>query len=242
MRKTTTKTPVNIATRITTMALLLLTLSTASAQDLAAGMSMGGYNFGLSLEFQGYVNNIASSPFGARVGFGFSFTSPFDDDDAFYGTSGAAPEADLTRISDYKERNVYDTNERGRNFTIALDGTYDLASFVNMDNVPFAASIYAGPRFNSFSGSIEVNDSIASVSATQFGLGFGSLAFYPLSDNLSVVGDIGIDIYFDPTFNLADDFGDLDVNTGDTAYDDYNSLITQPEVAARVKVGVVYSF
>jgi hypothetical protein len=228
--------------KVTTLVLVLLTLSVASAQDLAAGFSLGGYNFGLSLEFQGYVQNIAGSPFGGRVGFGFSFTSPFDDDDAFYGTSGAAPEAGLNRISDYKDNRLYDANERGRNFTIALDGTYDLASLVNMDNMPFSASVYAGPRLNNFSGSIEVEDSIASVSATQFGLGFGSLAFYPLTDNLSVVGDIGIDIYFDPTFNLSDDFGDLDVETGDTAYDDYNSFITQPEVAARVKVGVVYSF
>jgi hypothetical protein len=231
-----------VTKKISIFILTLLTLSVASAQDLAAGVSLGGYNFGLSLEFQGYVQNIANSPFGARVGFGFSFTSPFDDNDAFYGTSGAAPDGNLTRISDYKERALYDTSERGRNFTIALDGTYDLSSFVNMDSLPFTANVYAGPRLNNFSGSIEVNDSIASVSATQFGLGFGSMAFYPLSDNLSVVGDIGIDIYFDPTLNLSDDFGDLDVETGDTAYDDYNGLITQPEVAARIKVGVIYSF
>lgn len=228
--------------KATTLVLALMTLSMVSAQDLAAGISLGGYNFGLSLEFQGYVQNIASSPFGARVGFGFSFTSPFDDNDAFYGASGAAPDASPARISDYKDNTIFDTDERGRNFTIALDGTYELSSLFDMDSMPFTASVYAGPRFNSFSGTIEVNDAVASVSASQFGLGFGSMAFYPLSDNLQVVGDIGIDIYFDPTFNLDDDFGDLDVSPGDTAYNDYNGLITQPEVAARIKVGVVYSF
>ena len=227
--------------KVTVFALALVTLSAASAQDLAAGVSLGGYNFGLSLEFQGYIQNIADSPFGGRVGFGFSFTDTFDDDDAFYGTSGAAPTSE-PRISDYKDNEFYDTSERGRNFTLALDGTYDLSRLLDMGGLPFTASAYAGPRLNTFNGSIEVDDSIASVSATQFGLGFGSLAFYPLSDNLSVVGDIGIDIYFDPTFNLSDDFGDLDVDTGDTSYDDYNSLITQPEIAARIKVGVVYSF
>lgn len=228
--------------KATTLVLALMTLSMVSAQDLAAGISLGGYNFGLSLEFQGYVQNIASSPFGARVGFGFSFTSPFDENDAFYGASGAAPDANLSRISNYKDNTIFDTDERGRNFTIALDGTYELSSLFDMDSMPFTASVYAGPRFNSFSGTIEVNDAVASVSASQFGLGFGSMAFYPLSDNLQVVGDIGIDIYFDPTFNLDDDFGDLDVSPGDTAYNDYNGLITQPEVAARIKVGVVYSF
>lgn len=230
--------------KVTVLSLIVLSLSLAQAQpfDLAAGVTVGSYNFGLSLDFYGYAQNIGGSAFGARVGFGFSFADAFEDDDAFYGASGAAPDASLGRISDYKDSANFDTSESGRNFTISLDGTFDLSDAFSMDGLPFTASVYAGPRLNFFSGSFEVDDSIASVTSSQFGLGFGSLAFYPLSDNLSLVGDIGVDIYFDSTFNLEDDFGDLNVESGDTAYDDYDGLINQPSAAFKVKVGVIYSF
>jgi hypothetical protein len=230
--------------KVTVLSLILLSLGLAQAQplNLAAGVTVGGYDFGLSLAFHGYAQNIGGSAFGARVGFGFSFTDAFEDDNAFYGASGAAPDSSFTRISDYKDSLNFDTSESGRNFTVSLDGTFDLSEVFSMDSLPFTASVYAGPRLNFFSGSLEVDDSIASVTSNQFGLGFGSLAFYPLSDNLSLVGDVGVDIYFDSTFNLADDFGDLGVEPGDTAYDDYDGLINQPSLAVNVKVGVVYSF
>ncbi|MEM6429176.1 MAG: hypothetical protein AAF708_08040 [Deinococcota bacterium] len=230
--------------KVTVLSIILLSLGLAQAQplDLAAGVTIGGYNFGLSLEFNAYAQNIGGSAFGARLGFGFSFTDAFEDDNAFYGGSGAAPDASLDRISDYKDSANFDTSESGRNFTMSLDGTFDLSEVFSMDGLPFTASVYAGPRLNFFSGSFEVDDGIASVSSSQFGLGFGSLAFYPLSDNLSLVGDIGADIYFDSTLNLDDDFGDLDVEPSDTAYDDYDGLINQPSLAIKVKVGVVYSF
>lgn len=248
--------------------LFVLSISVVTAQDtphnqdtshnqdtphnIAFGATVGTYDGGLMLGVQGYLESLAYSALGARIGFAVSFSSPFDEDDPFFGMSGAAPEPTLPTISDYRAVENINTSTLGRNTRLSFDATFDLSQALAEDTYPLALSLYAGGRYNRFYGDLEFTGDLvegrnrATIRAHQFGVGFGALLSYyvreDVRNSVRLVSDVGLDIYGQPTFELMGDFGSGNVSPSDAAYSDYDGLVRQPSSALTVQVGVVYSF
>lgn len=222
--------------------LLALTLSaglaTAGAQTFnttGTGLNgvelglTGGYAGGLSGEVFIHAPNVAG-PVGIKAG--VSYTRPSDslNDEAAFTDTGT--DDDLT-FGDLKT--IFGATESGSHTSFSLDGTYNVGQLA-----PGAdALIYAGGRYGMFRSSVTAENETTTYSSNAFGIGAGVMVSYPLSGNLSVVGDLGVDQYFKSTIRVSN--GDS-FAPGDAEYGFYDNLVVRPGTVFKARIGIKTGF
>jgi len=185
-------------------------------------------------------------PLGVRLGVGFATSDALDDGVDAHVVLGYDLD-DGTTWGDIKEDREF--SEWGQNVTLSLDVLYKPSGL----GLPVEVAPYFGVRYNFFSGGYtdpEDNDSTIkaqTISSNQLGLGLGVRAAYPLMPNLSLVGDLGVDYYFQACFKWVgeDDSGNKSEDSvcpGDSGYEDVNKFVTQPEWVLKLRLGAAYRF
>ncbi|KEF34384.1 hypothetical protein RDMS_06980 [Deinococcus sp. RL] len=142
----------------------------------------GGYAGGLSGEVFLHAPNVAG-PFGVKAGVAFGRSDRLDDNYSFGGVG---------TLGDFKRD--FGLTETGSATVFSLDGTYALGQVAPGLN----SLVYAGGRYGLFQGvltSPDVGES-TTYSSNNFGIGAGLMASYAIGNNLSIVGDLGIDQFF----------------------------------------------
>lgn len=222
----------------------LASLATAGAQSVELGLT-AGYANGLSGELFVHAPNVAG-PVGVKVG--VSMTRPVDsiNDKAPYDPSGAIFPSTYTfgNAKQPTSQGGQGVTESGSHTVFSVDGTYGLGEFA-----PGAeAMVYAGGRYGMFKSSESVSGATSTFSSNAFGLGFGSMASYALSGNLSLVGDLGVDYFFNGgaikrNSTLANGQTSNDTySPGDADFATYNNRVVRPGVVFKARIGVKTSF
>ncbi|WP_027459720.1 hypothetical protein [Deinococcus murrayi] len=166
------------------------TVTAIPATPISTGLSgvelglTGGYAGGLSGEVFVHAPNVAG-PFGVKVGVAFANSDRLNDNAALVGEGNAA----LT-LGDLK--NIFGATETGSATVFSLDGTYALGQVAPGVN----SLVYAGARYGLFQGAINYENERTTYSSNNFGIGAGLMASYAIGNNLSIVGDLGIDQFF----------------------------------------------
>lgn len=222
------------------VAVLAGLLTAAMAQKFSVEAGAGFYG-GLGGQLAVVAEDLAPGlPLGVRLGVGFATSDALNDDVAYARVTGTQ------KWGDYKKNN--ELSEWGQNVTLSLDVLYKL----NGLGLPVEVAPYAGLRYNLFSGGYtdpnnKVSDKSRTVSSNQLGLGLGVRAAYPLMPNLSLVGDLGVDYYFNACIKevTEPDSGSKTESSfcpSDSGYDDANKFVTQPEWVFKLRLGAAYRF
>jgi hypothetical protein len=230
----TVKAPVRPATRSSVQARLNQTRVTISptSGNLELGLTggyAGGGNVGV---FVGYKN--LAGPIGARIGLSRSRNNNgFNDDrDLSGGVLGTVGQ---------NKANGNITGEAATAQTVSLDATYDLGQ-----PLPgLETGIYAGLRYGAFNSRLTFRGGqYTDYSSSAFGVGVGSQAGYLITNNISVVGDLGVDQYFPGnTINTRDSQGNTDsFQKGQGGYDSVNAAVRRPGTVLKASLGLKYKF
>lgn len=227
-------------------AILLTTLtaalgSAASAQTLTSSFNSGlsglelgltaGYANGLSGEIFVHRPNVAG-PVGVKVS--AAYTNPGDsirDDVSINPTLGLGTFGEA--------KTTMGAGESGSHTVVGLDGTYSLGELTP----GISATAYAGGRYGMFKAneSYTINNKTTTYSMNSFGVGAGIMASYALAGNISLVGDIGVDQFFNGTINASGASNDSWA-TNETGYNDQRSRFAFPGTVFKAKVGVKLSY
>ena len=232
--------------RLMTAAALLtaLTAATASAQfstvntqrtiQSSRPVELGltaGYASGLSGEVFVHAPNVAG-PIGVKLS--AAYTSPGDsirDDVSINPTLG------LGTFGSYKAQGL--ASEGGSHVVVGLDGTYSLGEVTPGISVLG----YAGGRYGMFKATeTYANDAALSntYSTSAFGVGVGAQLSYALAGNMSLVGDLGVDHFFNSAINISGGANDT-YNTGEAGYNDLRSRLAFPGTVFKAKLGLKLS-
>lgn len=208
------------------MLVTLATLGAASAQSGTVELGLtGGYSGGLGGEAFVHVPNVAG-PVGVKVSGSYSAADGINDN----------ANVGLVTVADSKAAGY--VTESGSQMVLGLDGTYRLGQLA-----PGAdATLYAGGRYGKFSASLDATDgSGSSTYATNaFGVGAGLQVAYPVAGNVSLLGDLGVDQFFDGDITYTDTRTGITETSkpGDAAYATQNELLNQPGTVFKARVGV----
>lgn len=208
--------------------------ATASAQTLSTqpfelGLT-GGYASGLSGEVFVHAPNVAG-PFGVKAGVAFTRAADAinDESNLGFGTFGSYKAAGATESGSY---------------TVAsLDGTYSLGEL----SPGLDALIYAGGRYGMFRATEDYGSGLTTTyTSNAFGIGAGLMASYALSGNLSLVGDLGLDHFFDSTINrstnTASGASSDSYAPGDAVYGDFDNRFVRPGTYFKARLGIKMTF
>ncbi|WP_027481650.1 hypothetical protein [Deinococcus pimensis] len=196
----------------------LLVAGAASAGNV--GLSLGpSFGGGLGADIDVMFREVAATPFGGRFTLAANLADPYT----------ATPES----------------NERELGFNVrgALDVLYALDS-----GVPdVVLDVYAGPRVDFFLGMLGGRDGTVTTDVLAYGAGTGVTARYRLLSWLDLVGDVGIDAYLPPVFNVTDSNPNSGVQVyrfapGDADYADVDAVVNQPKFVPRLKLGLQIVF
>ncbi|MFC4636908.1 hypothetical protein [Deinococcus hohokamensis] len=203
---------------------------TFSTQPFELGLT-GGYASGLSGEVFVHAPYVAG-PFGVKAGVAFSRPSaPFNDNASF----GGVTYGDLKRTVQASGTQVTET---GSNVVVGVDGTYSLGELApGLD-----ASLYAGGRYGMFNRSVSFGSDTTTYTINAFGIGAGVMASYPLSGNISLIGDLGVDHFFDAPVTTSDSNSSSTVNPGESGYSDTRNLVNFPGTYFKARVGFKFMF
>ncbi|PNY80028.1 hypothetical protein [Deinococcus koreensis] len=213
----------------------LVTAATAGAQTIELGLT-GGYANGLSGEVFVHSPNVIG-PVGVKVG--VAYTRPVD---AIRDSSdlGLGTFADAKRPT---SAGGLDAKEYGSHTVVSLDATYGLGEIApGIDTL-----VYAGGRYGMFKSTEDYGSNKSTYSANAFGIGFGSMASYALTGNLSLVGDLGFDYFFNSNINQVNTLATGGTNTAtyetsDADYKTYSDRFVRPGTAFKARLGVKYTF
>lgn len=222
--------------RIITIA-ALATAATAGAQSVELGLT-GGYAGGLSGEVFVHSPNLIG-PVGVKVGVSYSRAM-----DAIRDSNSPAP-GTIPTFGDLKKPTSaggLDAKEYGTHTVLSVDGTYGLGEVApGVDTL-----VYAGARYGMFRSTEDYGSSSGSTtySTNAFGIGAGAMIGYALTGNLSLVGDLGADYFFNSTINVASSNGTNEaIPTSETAsYATTSDRFVRPGVAFKARLGVKYTF
>jgi hypothetical protein len=228
--------------------LLALTLSaglaTAGAQTFTTtgtglnGVELGltgGYAGGLSGEVFIHAPNVAG-PLGVKAGVSFTRAADAINDASPFlpGISGPNETFGAAKASGL-------VTESGSRTVVGLDGTYNVGQLA-----PGAdALIYAGGRYGMFRSTEDYGENgRVTYSSNAFGIGAGVMVSYPLSGNLSLVGDLGIDQFFrsniTATTTSAD--GSTTVDSGEGTNEAFGERFVRPGTVFKARIGIKTSF
>ena len=192
---------------------------------------LGGYAGGLNGEVFVHAPNVAG-PVGIKASASYTSAS-----DALRDDVSVNPTLGLDTFGEFKQQGL--ATESGSHATYALDGTYNLGQVGR--GVDLTA--YAGGRYGTFSAT-ETYAGDASLSQTTrtsaFGVGAGAMLGYRISDRASLVGDLGVDQYFNGAITNGTDAGTYKV--GEAGYNDVRARFAFPGTVFKAKVGVKFNF
>ena len=219
----------------TTALITAMTAATANAQTsqfnrpVELGLT-AGYASGLSGEIFVHAPNVAG-PIGVKLS--AAYTSPSDSirDNVDIGAGSG-----LT-LGTFKAQGL--ASENGSHIVIGLDGTYNLGEVTP----GISALGYAGGRYGMFKATeTYANDANLSntYSTNAFGVGVGAQLSYALAGNMSLVGDLGVDHYFNSAINISGGANDT-YNTGEAGYNDLRSRLAFPGTVVKAKIGLKLS-
>ncbi|GBF04980.1 hypothetical protein DAERI_030146 [Deinococcus aerius] len=216
------------------------TTTTISATPVTAGLNgvelglTGGYANGLSGEVFVHVPNVAG-PFGVKAGVALTRPSDALNDNAKLTNSGT--DADLT-FGDLKR--ISGATESGSHTIFSLDGTYNLGEV----SPGLSTTLYAGGRYGMFRSNVTSEDDTTTYSSNEFGIGAGVMVSYPLTGNLSLVGDLGVDQFFKSTINIRSSDGTTNdsIPTSDPSYAGFDDLFVQPGTVFKARIGIKTTF
>lgn len=231
--------------------LLALTLSaglaTAGAQTFSTtgtglnGVELGltgGYYGGLSGEAFVHAPNVAG-PVGIKAGVSYTRASDAINDDSPFLPGISDPANPDETFGAAKARG--EVSERGSRTVFGLDGTYNVGQLA-----PGAdALIYAGGRYGMFRSTEDYGeDGTVTYSTNAFGIGAGFMVSYPVSGNLSVVGDLGVDQFFggDITATTTGADGSTTVDSGEGANEAFGDRFVRPGTVFKARIGIKTSF
>lgn len=219
----------------TAAVLTALTAATAHAQTsrpIELGLT-AGYASGMSGEVFVHAPNVAG-PIGVKLS--AAYTRPSDSivDSVDIGAGSGLT---LGTFGSFKAQGL--ASESGSHFVIGLDGTY------NLGEVTPGISVlgYAGGRYGMFKATeTYANDAALSntYSTSAFGVGAGAQLSYALAGNMSLVGDLGVDHFFNSAINISGGANDT-YNAGEAGYSDLRSRLAFPGTVFKVKVGLKFS-
>lgn len=210
-------------------------LATAGAQTYTStglnGVDLGltaGYAGGLSGEVFVHAPNVAG-PVGVKVG--VSYTRPSNPINTSEAANFGFPTENLS--------------QSGSNIIAGLDATYSLGQVAP----GVGATLYGGGRYGMFNARLTAEDGRSTAfSSSAFGLGTGIMADYALTSNLSLVGDLGIDYFFNSTANYTS----YDANGNPTQCVEgqttcqlaaaNNGIFNRPGTVFKARVGLKTSF
>lgn len=217
---------------------LLTTLIVAAAASSASAQSLkglelgltGGYAAGLSGEAFVHAPNVAG-PIGLKASVAVTRPSDSIRDDV-----SVNPTLGLPTFGTFKDQGQ--ASESGSHTTVGLDGTYNLGEVAP----GVSALAYAGGRYGMFSASETYPASgTTTYTMNSFGIGAGAMLSYALAGNISLVGDLGVDQYFDGPINVSGAANDS-YSTGDAGYNDVRSRLAFPGTVFKAKLGVKFSY
>ncbi|ADV68082.1 hypothetical protein [Deinococcus maricopensis] len=213
----------------TLMTLVLAGAATAAAQtsNFQLGLT-GGFSGGLGGEVSVHAPNLFN-------GLGLRATTAYTGVDAFNDQSTAFAAIGYPTFAAYKTGT--NSTESGSNTTVGVDVTYGLGTLAQNTT----ATLYAGPRYNMFRGTITTPGATTTTSdytTNQFGLGAGVLLDYGIDRNLSLLGDLGFDQFFAAPITS----NGVTTQPGTDAYRADDNLVNQPGSVFKFKVGIGYRF
>lgn len=202
-------------------------LATAGAQTFGTGAVelglTGGYASGLSGEAFVHAPNVVG-PFGIKVG-------------ASYTRANNAIDTSNDLI-------VLDADRSGQYVIASVDGTYSLGELTpGVD-----ATVYAGGRYGRFSATEDFGSTgTLRYDTNPFGIGAGVMVSYALAGNLSLVGDIGVDQFFNTTINSTTTGPDGSVTTdsfatNDGSYSAVSDRFIRPGTVFKARIGIKTTF
>ncbi|MDO4246196.1 hypothetical protein ACINK0_08840 [Deinococcus sp. VB343] len=195
---------------------------------------LGGYAGGLNGEVFVHAPNVAG-PVGVKASAAYTSASDAirDNVDITGNNSGL----NLGTFGSYKEKGL--ATESGSHTTYALDATYNLGRVSAGTDL----TLYAGGRYGNFSATETYANEAALTQTTRtsaFGVGAGAMLGYRLSDRASLVGDLGIDQYFNGTITNGTDNGTY--NPNEAGYNDIRARFAFPGTVFKAKVGMKFNF
>lgn len=193
---------------------------------------IGGYANGKSVQVFVNYNNLAG-PIGARLSVTNSSNGNGFDDNAdlsagLLGTIGQQKKSGLIMV------------EGGSLTSYGLDATYDLGQ-----PVPgVATSVYGGVRYGQFNSRLQYAGQYTDYSSKAFGVGVGSQVGYLLTNNISLIGDLGVDQYFHSgPITSRDNKNNTDTfKPEEASYAAVNKAVIRPSTVFKAMLGVKYSF
>ncbi|WP_019585826.1 hypothetical protein [Deinococcus apachensis] len=216
------------------------TTTTISATPVMTGLNgvelglTGGYANGLSGEVFVHVPNVAG-PFGVKAGVALTRPSDAINDNAKFTNTGTS--ADIT-FGDLKQ--ATGATESGSYTVFSLDGTYNLGEV----SPGLSTALYAGGRYGMFHSNVTSENDTTTFASNEFGIGAGVMVSYPLTGNLSLVGDLGVDQFFKGTINVRSSDGTTNdsITPSDGSYPFYNDLVVRPGTVFKARVGIKTTF
>lgn len=219
---------------------ILTAAATAGAQsfnNLELGLT-GGYAGGLSGEVFVHAPNVVG-PVGVKVG--VAYTRPSD------AINDASPEIPgLSRPNETfgAAKQAGRATESGSHTVVSVDGTYGLGEVApGVDTL-----VYGGVRYGMFSATEQYGTNrTATYSSNAFGLGAGAMASYALTGNLSLVGDLGADYFFNSAINVnttrtdGSKYSDR-YETNDGSYAENGARFVRPGTSFKARIGIKYMF
>ena len=205
--------------------------STSLLSRLDLGLT-GGYVGGGGFQVFVDYNNLIG-PVGARLSISSSSNGDGFNDDA--DLSGG-----LLGTIGQQKANGNISEERALRQTFGLDATYPLGQ-----PLPgIATSVYGGLRYGSFTSRLTYRDGQSTdYKSAAFGVGIGSQAAYLLTRNISIVGDLGVDQYFNKSDITASSGNNTDTfKAGEGGYAAVDNVVNRPGTVFKAMIGVKYSF
>lgn len=211
-------------------ALSALALSPSAHAQVSRPIELGltaGYASGLSGEAFVHVPNLAG-PIGVKLS--AAYTAPRDsivDNADPFGTGYT-----------YGQFKANGATESGRHLLLGLDGTYNLGEVTP----GIGALLYAGGRYGMFSADFTMPEGSVTgertthYSMNSFGVGAGAQLSYALAGNLSLVGDLGVDQYFNSTLNVSGASNDS-FAPSEADYSKYRSIVAFPGTVFKARIG-----
>lgn len=199
------------------------TIAAPSVNNLELGLTGGYYRSGGAQFFVGMRN--LYGPIGARLS--ASYAS---------GNGGFSDSTTIPVVGSIKSQKAAGliNNTKAKSTMVGLDATYELGEIATRTDL----TVYGGLRYGHFTSTINYADkSYADYTSNRFGLGAGVEAGYAVTNNLSVIGNLGADYYFKGDIKSKDSNGNSDTLSSDSL-----NFVSQPGGVFKAGVGVKYRF
>ncbi|PYE52886.1 hypothetical protein [Deinococcus yavapaiensis] len=234
---------------------ILMSSALAGAQSVTFGVSpvepfttdigvAGGYYGGGSVELSVTGRNLGGSSIGLRGTVALTGVQGFNQS-AVVGSAGGANITAGQLIGGSLGDASGNPPQTSRNITVGLDALFRLGYDATTG---LGANVYVGPRYNLFTNTVSGPLGSLTSTSNQLGIGGGLLASVPVSGNVYLTGDLGVDRFFDaPIVQTGRDTngattGTTTFNPGTADYGTTNGYINQPETVFKARVGLAIRF